>query len=188
MTPPRHVLFLLSASREAGHIGNTETLARRAAARLPADTRQTWLPLSQLQLPPFVDVRHTVGSYAPPEGDLKTALDALLDCSDLVVVAPVYWFSLPAPLKLLLDHWSGFLRVPGLDFKARMAGKRFWAISTSGHRGRAQPMLDSLALCAEFMGMAWQPPLWGQGGAPGAVLADAAALAEAERFFLRAPA
>lgn len=175
----RHVLFLVASSREAGHTGNTEALAREAAAHLPAGTRQTWLRLADLGLPPFVDVRHTTGQYPAPEGGLKVLADALLDCTDLVAVSPVYWFSIPAPLKLALDHWSGLLRVPGLDFKARMAGKRFWAVSTSGSREKAQPMFDSLALCAGFMGMAWQPPLWGTGGAPGAVQADAAAWAAA---------
>ena len=33
-------------------------------------------------------------------------------------------------------------------------------------------MFDSYRLCAEFMGMQWQPPLWGKGGAPDAVLTD----------------
>ena len=184
MSVPRHVLFLIASSRAAGHVGNTETLARQAAAALPPGTRQTWLRLAELDLPPFVDQRHTVGSYPAPEGGLKTLADALLDCTDLVAVSPVYWFSLPAPLKLALDHWSGLLRVPGLDFKARMAGKRFWAVSTSGHRAKAQPMFDSLALCAEFMGMRWMPPLWGGGGAPGAVLADATAQAAAPAWLL----
>lgn len=182
MTAPRHVLFLVASSREPGHTGNTETLARRAAAALPAGTRQTWLRLADLGLPPFVDQRHTVGHYPPPEGGVQALSDALLACTDLVAVSPVYWFSIPAPLKLALDHWSGLLRVPGLDFKARMAGKRFWAVSTSGHRAKAQPMFDSLALCAAFMDMRWMPPLWGAGGAPGAVLADAAALQAAEAW------
>ena len=180
----RHVLFLIASSRESGHAGNTEALARHAAQALPAGTRQTWLRLAELDLPPFVDQRHTVGQYPPPEGGLKTLADALLACTDLVAVSPVYWFSIPAPLKLALDHWSGLLRVPGLDFKARMAGKRFWAVATSGNRAKAQPQFDSLALCAEFMGMRWMPPLWGQGGAPGAVQGDTAAWDAAPAWLL----
>jgi len=180
-TPPvaRHWLFLSASTREPGHVGNTETLALRAAASLPAEDIQTWLRLAELALPPFVDVRHTAGIYPMPEGDLKRLLDALIAATDLVVLAPVYWYSMPSPLKLALDHWSGLLRVPGLGFKDRMAGKNFWAISTSGNRDKAQPMFDSLALCAEFMGMCWQPPLWGRGGPPDTVLADELALAAA---------
>lgn len=179
----KHYLFLNASTREPGQTGNTETLARRAAQALPADATQTWLALAALDLPAFVDRRHTSGSYPMPEGDAKRLLDALLAATDIVFVSPVYWFSVPSPLKLCLDQWSAWLRVPGLDFKARMAEKRLWVVSTSGDRTRAQPMLDSYRLCAEFMGMAWMGALWGKGGAPDAVLADAEALAAAERFF-----
>ena len=78
-----------------------------------------------------------------------------------------------------------FLRVPGLDFKARMAGRPLWVVSTSGDRAKAQPMFDSLALCAQFMGMQAMPPLWGKGGPPDAVQQDTAALAAAEHHFIR---
>lgn len=176
-------LFLNASTREPGQTGNTETLARRAAEALPADAAQTWLALAGLDVPAFVDQRHTTGTYPMPEGDAKRVLDALLEATDIVFVSPVYWFSVPSPLKLCLDQWSAWLRVPGLDFKVRMAGKRLWVVATSGDRTKAQPMLDSYRLCAEFMGMEWKGALWGRGGAPDAVLADEAALAAAGKFF-----
>jgi len=179
----REVLFLVAASREPGQTGNTETLARRAAAALPPGVTARWVHLAALDLPAFVDRRHTTGTYEAPTGDLAMLLEATLAASDLVVVTPVYWFSMPTPLKAWLDHWSGWMRVPGLDFKARMAGKRLWVIATSGNREKAQPMFDSYRLCAEFMGMQWQPPLWGKGGAPDAVLTDDVALAAAATLF-----
>lgn len=177
-------LFLNASTREPGHIGNSETLARRAAAALSADTKQTWVKLADLELPPFVDLRHTAGTYPMPMADAKSLLDATLAATDLVFVSPVYWFSIPSPLKTYLDNWSAWLRVPGLDFKEAMAGKRLWVIATSGNREKAQPMLDSYRLCAEFLGMDWQEPLWGKGGAPDAVLADGEAMAAAERYFI----
>jgi multimeric flavodoxin WrbA len=179
-----HFLFLNASTREPGHIGNTETLARRAATVLPATTKQTWCKLADLELPPFVDLRHTSGTYPMPMADAKSMLDATLAASDLVFVSPVYWFSVPSPLKTYLDHWSAWLRVPGLDFKDHMAGKKLWVIATSGNREKAQPMLDSYRLCAEFLGMQWQKPLWGKGGAPDAVLGDSEAMAAAERYFI----
>ncbi|MFN4325267.1 MAG: flavodoxin family protein [Azonexus sp.] len=178
-----HFLFLNASTREPGHIGNTETLARRAAAGLPADTKQTWIKLADLELPPFVDLRHTAGTYPMPMADAKAMLDITLTATDLVFVSPVYWFSIPSPLKTYLDHWSAWLRVPDLGFKERMAGKRLWVIATSGNREKAQPMLDSYRLCAEFLAMPFMPPLWGKGGAPDAVLSDTAALAAADTFF-----
>ncbi len=118
-----------------------------------------------------------------PEGDTRTLLDATLAATDVVFVTPLYWYSFPNRLKLYLDHWSAWMRVPGREFKARMQGKRAWAVTTSGNREKTQPMIDSLALCAEFLAMPWQGALWGAGGAPGAIEHDAAAIAAASTFF-----
>lgn len=181
----RHFLFLTTSTREPGHVGNTEWLALQAAAGLPAATAQSWHSLAALQLPPFEDRRHTAGSYPMPAGDMKLLLDATLAATDIVFVAPVYWYSIPSPLKTYLDHWSGWMRVPGLPFKDEMARKTLYLVSTSGDRAKAQPMIDSVKLCAGFLGMGWGGELWGKGGAPAAVQADAAAVTQAAGFFAR---
>ncbi|MDO5289429.1 MAG: NAD(P)H-dependent oxidoreductase [Pseudomonadota bacterium] len=178
----RHLLFLIASTREPGHEGNTEWLARQAAAALPAHDTQQWLRLADLALPPFVDLRHTTGSYPPPKDSAKTLLEATLVCTDLVLVAPVYWFSIPSSLKTYLDHWSGWMRTPGVAFKEDMARKRLYLVATSGNRDKAQPMIDSVRLCAEFLGMNWRGALWGKGGPPGAVAQDADAIAAARGF------
>lgn len=183
----RHLLFLVGSTRLPGVTGNTEALARGAAKALPADVQQTWLQLRDLPLPPFEDHRHGRGTYPMPEDGGRRLLDATLAATELVFVAPVYWYSLPSPLKLYLDHWSAWLRVPGLDFKPRMAGKPLWLITTSGDRPKAQPAIDSVRLCAEFMAMRWAGVLWGKGGAPGAIEQDAEALAAARSFLLQVP-
>jgi len=178
-----HFLFLVASTREPGHVGNTEWLARRAAAGLPADATQTWLHLAQLPMQPFTDQRHTAGTYPWPEDGLRTLLDATMACTDLVLVAPVYWYSFPSSLKTYLDHWSAWMRVDGLPFKAEMAKKRMHLITTSGNRAKAQPMIDSTQLCAEFLAMPFAGLLWGKGGPPDAVQSDAEAGAAADRFF-----
>ncbi len=176
-------LFLTTSTRERGHLGNTEWLAQQAAAALPAGAQQTWHALAQMQIPPFVDQRHTTGQYPQPSGDMLTLLQATLDCTDLVFVAPVYWYSIPAPLKLYLDHWSAWMRIPGVPFKEAMAQKTLHLITTSGDRAKSQPMIDSIALCAGFLNMHFAGVLWGKGGPPDAVRADAQALAQAQQFF-----
>jgi multimeric flavodoxin WrbA len=175
-------LFLVASTREPGIAGNTEWLARRAAQSLPPKVEQRWLHLAGLQLPPFTDVRHTAGEYPMPTGDLRQLLEASLAATDIVFVAPVYWYSIPAPLKTFLDHWSAFLRIPGVPFKAEMAAKSLRLVTTSGDRAKAQPMIDSVRLCAEFLAMRWEGALWGKGGPPGAVAADAAACEQALGF------
>ena len=177
-----HYLFLATSTREAGHVGNTEWLARQAATALPADVPQTWLQLAQMTLPPFTDLRHTAGQYPEPIGDMKTLLDATMTATDIVFVSPVYWYSIPSPLKIYLDHWSAWMRIPGLPFKDAMARKTLRLITTSGDRAKAQPMIDSVRLCAHFLSMHWGGELWGKGGPPGAIEADTQAVSAARGF------
>jgi NAD(P)H-dependent FMN reductase len=184
---PSKYLFLTTSTREPGHLGNTEWLAQQAAKSLPAGTQQTWQALAHLHLPPFVDLRHTTGQYPQPTGDMHTLLQATMDCTDLVLVAPVYWYSIPAPLKLYLDHWSAWMRIPGVPFKDTMAQKTMHLITTSGDRAKAQPMIDSIALCAGFLNMRFAGALWGKGGPPNAVQADAQSVAQAAGFFAPKP-
>ena len=179
----RHFLFIVSSARIPGAIGNTEWLAREAARHLPAEADSTWIHLNGLDLADFEDRRHDIGTYPMPTGDTARLLQATLEATDLVFVTPLYWYSFPNRLKRYLDHWSAWMRVEGLGFKERMQGKRVWAITTSGDRAKTQPMFDSLKLCAEFLAMQPQPPLWGKGGAPGAVEGDAAAIAAAANYF-----
>lgn len=185
MNKAPHFLFLVASTRESGHVGNTEWLARQAAAHVPPDASQTWLALATMQLPPFTDLRHTTGQYPMPQGDMKTLLDATMAATDIVFVSPVYWYSIPAQLKTYIDHWSAWMRVPGLPFKDEMAKKTLRLITTSGDRTKAQPMIDSVALCAQFLSMAWGGALWGKGGPPQSVQSDEAAV-QAAQTFLRA--
>ncbi|MFX9740626.1 NAD(P)H-dependent oxidoreductase, partial [Acinetobacter baumannii] len=79
---------------------------------------------------------------------------------------PLYWYSLPATLKLYLDHWSAFLRVPGLEFKARMAGKAMavlCATSSGDEPELAQPLVDSLRYSADYLQMRWLGHVLGDG-------------------------
>lgn len=146
-------------------MGNTVWKAHQAAASLPADTAKSWAHLARAGISEFVDQRHTVGSYPMPEDGsvMRQLLDQTLACTDLVFIAPVYWFSLPSTIKAYLDHWSAWLRVPGLEFKAQMSHKRLWLITTNDDRAKAQPMIDSTAMCAKFLEIPLAGVLLGKG-------------------------
>ncbi len=178
-----HYLFLIASAREPAHTGNTEWLAKQAASYLPTTTQQTWFHLAHLDFPEFLDQRHTRDSYPMPEGDLQDLLEATINCSDVVFVSPVYWFSFPSALKKYLDHWSGWMRISDLSFKEKMEGKNIHLITTSGNRERSQPMIDSTQLCANFLNMNFRGTLWGKGGPPNAVQSDNEALEQAKHFF-----
>ncbi|MFI9269859.1 flavodoxin family protein [Kitasatospora sp. NPDC052896] len=182
----RKFLFLLASTRADG---NTEALARRAAAALPAGVEQRWLRLSDLPLPTFEDIRHAErSSYPEPTGNAKVLLDATLDATDLVIASPLYWYNLSASAKLYLDHWAGWLRVPGLDFKARMAGRTIWAVTAlaSENPAAADPLVGAVRYSGEYLGMAWGGALLGHANSPGQILDDEAALRSADDFFVPA--
>jgi multimeric flavodoxin WrbA len=181
--PTRSFLFVLGSARRGG---NTETLARQAAASLPGEVGQRWLHLDDLPLPHFDDHRHQGdGTYAAPEGHERTLLEATLAASDIVIVSPLYWYNVSATTKLYLDFWTGWMRVPGLDFKARMGGKTLWAVTTfsDGDPAMVEPMEGTLRWTAHYLSMCWGGGLVGDANRPGDVLQDSAALRRADGFF-----
>lgn len=184
MPMTRKILFLTSSARREG---NAEILARHAALSLPADVEQRWLHHLDLPLSPFKDIRHEPGggTYPMPSGAARQLLDETLAATDLVFVSPVYWYALPAAAKLYLDHWSGWLRVPGLDFKIRMAGKRMWAVTivSDPDRSTAEPLLGTLRLTAAYLHMQWAGAVVGYGNRPGDVGTDDEGTAAAEQLF-----
>ncbi|GAA1662477.1 NAD(P)H-dependent oxidoreductase [Glycomyces endophyticus] len=184
---PRSFLFLLGSSRTGG---NTETLVRAAAEHLEPEAGQRWLRLADLDLPPFRDVRHLGDGRTPAaEGAERVLQEATLAATDVVVASPLYWYSVSGSVKNYLDHWSGWLRVPGLDFKARMRGRRMWGVTVQGDEEPdvAAPLAGTLRLSAEYMGMEWKGVLLGYGSRPGQVLRDERALTAAKTFFTGAP-
>lgn len=173
-------IFLLASARADG---NSEQLARHAAAALPAEHDQRWLALREHPLPAFEDNRHD-GSYGQLSGNAQLLAEATLFADNIVFVTPVYWYSVPAPLKLYLDHWSHWMRIDSLRFKERMANKKLWIVAASaGPAAEAEPMLESVRLCGRYLNMDWGGYVLGNGTKPGDVLNDATALQQAAGLF-----
>ncbi|MEW2072960.1 flavodoxin family protein [Streptomyces sp. NPDC012403] len=178
----RRFLFVLGSARPDG---NTELLARRAAEQLPPDVEQRWIDLAAHPLPDFEDLRHDSDHVRPTEGNVALLLDATLAATDVVIASPLYWYSVSAQTKRYLDHWSGWLRTPGLDFKATLAGRTLWGVTALAHEEPevADPLVGTLNNSAAYMGMRFGGVLLGNGSKPGDVLKDTEALARAKTFF-----
>ncbi|MFI9549714.1 flavodoxin family protein [Streptomyces sp. NPDC052016] len=178
----RRFLFVLGSARSEG---NTELLARRAAEQLPADVEQEWIDLAEHPLPDFEDLRHDDDHVRPTGGDVALLLDATLAATDIVIASPLYWYTLSGHTKRYLDYWSGWLRTPGLDFKATLAGRTLWGVTALAHEETvvADPLVGALHNSAAYMGMRFGGVLLGNGSKPGDVLKDTEALARAKTFF-----
>ncbi|MDT0387555.1 flavodoxin family protein [Streptomyces dubilierae] len=180
----RRFLFVLGSARADG---NTELLARRAAEQLPPGVAQQWIDLTEHPLPDFEDLRHDSDHVRPTEGSAALLLDATLAATDIVIASPLYWYSVSAQTKRYLDHWSGWLRTPGIDFKATLAGRTLWGVTALAHEEEvvADPLVGTLSNSAAYMGMRFGGVLLGNGSKPGDVLNDTEALARAKTFFAR---
>ncbi|WP_406198627.1 MULTISPECIES: flavodoxin family protein [unclassified Streptomyces] len=180
----RRFLFVLGSSRSDG---NTELLAHRAAEQLPEGVEQQWIDLAAHPLPDFEDLRHDSDHVRPTQGNVALLLDATLAATDIVIASPLYWYSVSAPVKRYLDYWSGWLRTPGIDFKATLAGRTLWGVTALAHEEQevADPLAGTLSNSAAYMRMRFGGVLLGNGSKPGDVLNDAEALARAKTFFAR---
>jgi multimeric flavodoxin WrbA len=176
----RRFLFLLSSARPAG---NSARLARVAAEDLPA-TDQQWIDLAALQLPPYRDLRP---GTALPNGDLADVMNGMHWATDIVLVAPVYWYALPAPAKLLMDHWSGWFDAAETGFATWARGKTVYLVTARADPDPTvtAPVATMVQRSVLWLGMHWGGALHGVGDAVGDVAQDAAAMAAA-RGFLRA--
>jgi multimeric flavodoxin WrbA len=173
-------LFVLGSSRQGG---NTETLARQAAASLGDDVEQRWLWLGDLPLAPFRDTRQDHITHPVDAGNEQQLLDATLDATDIVIASPLYWYSVSATTKQYMDYWSGWLHVPGLQFKARMRDKTLWGVSTAEEHDMSGALVDTLRKSANYLRMRWGGVLLGHGHHPGEVVADEPAMEAARDFF-----
>ena len=182
----RRFLFLLGSSRTGG---NSELLARRAAEQLPPDVEQQWISLAEHPLPDFTDLRHDSDHSRPTDGTEALLLDATLAATEIVIASPLYWYSVSGHTKRYLDHWSGWLRTPGVEFKATMAGRTLWGVTALAHEEFevAEPLIGTLNNSAAYMGMRFGGVLLGNGSKPGDVLHDTAALTRAKNFFAQEP-
>ncbi|MFE5712763.1 NAD(P)H-dependent oxidoreductase [Streptomyces sp. NPDC056501] len=179
--PDRSFLFVLGSSRADG---NSEILARAAAAQLPAAVPQRWVDLNRLSLPDFQDGRHELAGRQDVENE-ELLRKATVEATDIVIVSPLYWYSLSAQTKRYLDYWSGWLNVPDSDFKERMAGGTLWGVTAMADDDHvvADGLVTGLSHSAAYLRMHFGGVLTGTGSRPGRVRADEQAMLRAKTFF-----
>lgn len=175
----RRFLFLLSSARQGG---NSEQLARKAALSLGCAC--DWLDLTRTSLPAFHDLRPVPPNQ--PTGDLGSVIARMKVATDICFVAPVYWYSVPAPAKLLLDHWSGLLDLPEMEFPVWIRRKCLWLITARADPDPtvAEPSEAMLRRTAQWLGMSWGGALHGVADTPDEIVHDAA-WQQASAFFER---
>ncbi|MGQ4328876.1 NAD(P)H-dependent oxidoreductase [Streptomyces hayashii] len=100
-------------------------------------------------------------------GQSRTALDATLAATDIVIASPVYWCSMSSHTKRYLDTWTSWMETPGLDFRTAVAGRTLWGVTTSAGDmpWLADPLVSTINNWAAFMKMLFGGVLRGNGTA-----------------------
>jgi len=102
------------------------------------------------------------------------------------VVRSANWYSVSWPMKLYLDHWSAWMRVPSLAFGDTLKGRNLWAVIVDSDEDpttcSADPVIDTMRKTAEYMEMKWHGALLGHANKPGEIAADTDALEEAATY------
>ncbi|MDF2627723.1 MAG: flavodoxin family protein [Symbiobacteriaceae bacterium] len=167
-------LVLYGSSRRHG---NSETLTDLVLKEIPC----TRIYLSDVHIKPVVDQRHIETGYAPVDDDYDQITEQVLAHDLLVFGAPIYWYGMPAPMKLFFDRWSQNLRDKRYQFKATLAQKEAYVVLTGGDNPRVKglPLIQQFQYIFGFVGMTFGGYVIGRGDRPQAVLQDHRALAEA---------
>ncbi|KLN63444.1 flavodoxin family protein [Vibrio sp. VPAP30] len=78
-----------------------------------------------------------------PADDFYPLVDKMLASDNLVFASPIYWYSVTAPMKALVDRMTELLDVAELKPKARaLESKRGFVITSSG-KSEICPIFDS---------------------------------------------
>ena len=160
----RRILFLTASPRAHS---NSEMLARRAAEGLAPGTATHWQSLTTPALPAFRDLRP--GHAGVPMGRLGDLFAHIMLATDIVFVAPIYWYAFPAPLHLLMSHLSGWLDVPELKLHSGLQGKAVYLITAHADPDPTVPDQAEALLkrSAIWLGLSWRGALHGVADAPG---------------------
>lgn len=168
------LLVMYSSSRRHA---NSEILAERVIQDLPA----TRLFLTDHQILPIEDMRHTEEGFGFVDDDYDQIIHQVLDHEILLFSAPIYWYGMPARMKLFFDRWSQSLRDQRFAFKSEMSKKRAYVVLTGGDAPRLKglPLIQQFQYIFDFVGMEFAGFLIGDGNRPGEILSDQRALLEA---------
>ncbi len=159
--------------------GNSEWLGEQALKGIP----HVAVDLANVSIQPIEDRRHH-GGFLPIGDDYRRIVEEMLEHDDILFITPIYWYSMSTKMKLFIDRFSESLRDEELDFKSRMAGKRFHLIAVGGDdpRLKGQALVTQFKHIASFLGATLETAILAEGNAPGEVEYDQEAVAAIAAF------
>ena len=88
--------------------------------------------------------------------DFLSLMNRLMSYDNIIFASPVYWFSMSAQMKVLIDRISDFLSVEGLKEQGRqLRGKVAYVVSTSINEHADDSFLDPFINTFDYLGMGY---------------------------------
>lgn len=114
------------------------------------------------------------------EHDFDAVADSIMASDTVVFTMPVYWFSIPAQIKSIIDHFYAF-NVGGK--MEQVKGKHCIVFVTMGQatgHGVEEGITNGMKKSAEFLGWTYEEHAFGEMNVPGAIAeTDAMTLVQA---------
>ncbi|HET7615481.1 MAG TPA: flavodoxin family protein [Bacillales bacterium] len=168
------ITAILGSSRSPA---NSEQLVQHVLKDINAET----IDLKDCRIEPIEDRRHVDGGFVPVDDDYEDILEKVLESDILIFGTPLYWYGMSGYMKTFFDRWSQYSRDERFDFKAKMAGKKAYVVVTGGDSPtfKALPLIQQFRYIFEFVDADFVDYIIGNGGKPGDIEGDRAALAKA---------
>ncbi|WP_413362174.1 flavodoxin family protein [Lysinibacillus sp. 3P01SB] len=161
--------------------GNTEFLTKLAIQGLDVEE----IYLKDYSIDPIMDKRHTEEGFPTINDDYNSIIDRILPHDILIFSTPIYWYSMTGTMKNFIDRWSQSLRDSNYpDFKATMGSKKAFVIAVGGDQPyiKGLPMIQQFQHIFDFVGVAFEGYILGEGNKPGDISQDLKALSAAEHL------
>jgi multimeric flavodoxin WrbA len=136
-------LALFASSRRNG---NTGQLMDRIARELDIEV----IDLATKKISAY-DYEHRNRS-----DDFEPLMKRVLECDQLILASPVYWYGVSPPMKVFLDRITDFLDLPDLLADGRrLRGKQAWVVCTSIYPQVPPSFLGALVDTFDYLGITY---------------------------------
>ncbi|MGV3042987.1 flavodoxin family protein [Staphylococcus rostri] len=117
--------------------------------------------------------------------DYQQVTDQIFASEDVILVSPVYWYSISTTMQHFIEQWSEALEASQYeDFKKKLSDINFRLILIGGDspRVKALPCVQQVDYSLQFLGAHLEDYLIGYATQPGEIFKDTYAMNEAARW------
>jgi multimeric flavodoxin WrbA len=141
----------------------------------------TRLHLSEYDLSPFQDRRHSPEGFPPLAGAGLALIEQFLSHDLYLFATPVHWYGMSGYMKNFVDLFSHAMREPHLRFRDTVRGREAFAVVVGDDNPRrtALPLIQQFGHLFDFLEMPYAGWIIGQGNKPGEIVQDTLAVLQA---------